>query len=218
MDFAAARHFMIEGQIRTNRVTDSLLIDAMEVLPREAFLADALKVRAYIDEDIEVAPGRIMMEPMVLARLLQEAEIDDTDLGLVIGSATGYEAACMARLASAVVALESNVDLADQASTTLLEQGVDTVTVFKGDISKGHPAQAPFDAILINGAVSEIPQNLLEQLADGGKLVAVVKTPGVVPGKAMLVQRNGLGYSHRQLFDANISSLPEFAKARTFSF
>ncbi len=218
MDFAAARHFMIEGQIRTNRVTDSLLIDAMEVLPREAFLADALKVRAYIDEDIEVAPGRIMMEPMVLARLLQEAEIDDTDLGLVIGSATGYEAACMARLASAVVALESNVDLADQASTTLLEQGVDTVTVFKGDISKGHPAQAPFDAILINGAVSEIPQNLLEQLADGGKLVAVVKTPGVVPGKAMLVQRNGLGYSHRQLFDANIPSLPEFAKARTFSF
>lgn len=218
MDFAAARHFMVEGQIRTNRVTDALLIDAMEALPREAFLSDALKGRAYIDEDIEVAPGRIMMEPRVIARMLQEAEIDETDLGLMIGSATGYEAACMARLASAVVALESNVDLADHATTTLLELGVDTVSVFKGDISKGHPAQAPFDAIVINGAVSEIPQNLLDQLADGGRLVCVVKTPGAVPGRATLIQRTGLAFSQRQLFDANIPLLPEFAKAPTFSF
>ena len=218
MDFAAARHFMVEGQVRTNRVTDSLLVDAMENIARENFLPEALKPRAYIDEDIVVAPGRIMMEPMVLARLLQAAEIQNTDLCLVAASATGYEVACMARMASTVVAIESNADLANASEDALKTIGADTVTIVKSDITKGHPAQAPFDVIFINGAVSEVPQTLIKQLSEGGRLVCVVAPQGQVPGKATLVtMREGVA-SERQIFDANIPRLPEFTKAPTFSF
>ena len=218
MDFAAARHYMVEGQIRTNRVTNSLLVDAMDSIAREEFLPEALKSRAYIDEDINVAPGRIMMEPMVLARLLQTAEIKETDLCMVSASATGYEVACMAAMASAVVAIESNVDLATNSEEVLKNIGADTVSVFKGDITKGHPAQAPFDVIFINGAVSKIPETLTNQLAEGGRLLAVVAPPGAVPGKATLVTKHDGAVSERQVFDANIPGLPEFTKAPTFSF
>lgn len=218
MDFAAARHFMVEGQVRTNRVTDGLLIDAMDSIAREEFLPDALKSRAYIDEDIIVAPGRILMEPMVLARLLQTAEIKNTDLCLVAASATGYEVACMASMASMVVAIESNVDLASASETALKNIGADTVTVVKGNITKGHPAHAPFDVIFINGAVSEIPKSLVAQLAEGGRLVCVVAPVGRVPGRATLVTMCGGVASERQVFDANIPRLPEFTKAPTFSF
>ena len=218
MDFAAARHFMVEGQVRTNRVTDDLLVDAMESIAREDFLPDALKPRAYIDEDITVAPGRILMEPMVLARLLQAAEIKNTDLCLVAASATGYEVACMVSMASTVVAIESNVDLASASEEVLKTIGADTATIVKGDITKGHPAHAPFDVIFINGAVSEVPKALVKQLAEGGRLVCVVAPQGHVPGKATLVTvREGVA-SERQIFDANIPKLPEFTKAPTFSF
>lgn len=218
MDFAAARHFMVEGQVRTNRVTDSLLIDAMDTIAREEFLPDGLKSRAYIDEDIIVAPGRIMMEPMVLGRLLQLAEIKDTDMCMISASSTGYEAACMASMAGAVVAMESNADLVASSEAALKNIGADTVSVFNGDITKGHPAQAPFDVIIINGAVSHIPKALVDQLAEGGRLLAVVAAPGVVPGKATLVSMSGGISSSRQVFDANIPGLPEFTKAPTFSF
>ncbi|MCK5547302.1 MAG: protein-L-isoaspartate O-methyltransferase [Rhodospirillaceae bacterium] len=218
MDFAAARHYMVEGQVRTNRVTDSLLVDAMDSIAREEFLPEALKSRAYIDEDINVAPGRIMMEPMVLARMLQTAEIKETDLCMACASATGYEAACMAAMASAVVAIESNVDLAASSEEALKNIGADTVSVLKGDITKGHPAQAPFDVIFINGAVSEIPETLINQLAEGGRLLAVVAPPGSGIGKATLVTMCDDVVSERQVFDANVPGLPEFTKAATFSF
>lgn len=218
MDFAAARHYMVEGQIRTNRVTNNLLVDAMDSIAREEFLPEALKARAYIDEDINVAPGRILMEPMVLARMLQTAEIKETDLCMVAASATGYEAACMATMASAIVAIESNVDLAASSEEVLKNIGADTVSVLKGDITKGHPAQAPFDVILINGAVSEAPETLINQLAEGGRLLAVIAPAGAVPGKATLVTKLDGVVSERQVFDANIPSLPEFTKTPTFSF
>ena len=209
---------MVEGQVRTNRVTDRCVINAMEDLPREAFLDDALTVRAYLDEDITVAPGRIMMEPMVLGRLLQAARIENNDLSLVVAAATGYEAAVMARLASAVVALESSAELVAAAKDHLGAQGADTVSVLQGGLDKGHPGQGPYDVILINGAVGELPSALLDQLAEGGRLVYVKTEPTVGGGKAVLVSKENGVVSEMEIFEANIPSLPEFAAPATFTF
>ena len=218
MDFALARHNMVEGQIRTNRVTDQAVIDVLNNLPREAFVADALKTQAYIDEDIAVAPGRILMEPMVLARLLQAARIENTDLGLVVAAATGYEAAVIARLASAVVALESNAELAAAAKDHLSEQGADTVSLLHGDLDKGHPGQGPYDVIFINGAVGELPGTLVAQMAEGGRLVYVKSSTTVGGGKAMLVTMENGVVSESEIFEANIPPLPEFAAQPKFNF
>jgi len=218
MDFALARHNMVEGQVRTNRVTDQAVIEALESLPREAFLDDALKLRAYVDEDIAVGAGRILMEPMVLARLLQTARIEDTDLGLVIASATGYEAAAIARLASAVVALENDAGLSSSSKAVLSEQGAETVTVLDGDITKGHPGQGPFDVIFINGAVEDVPEGLTDQLAEGGRMVFVRASTTVGGGKAVLVSKENGVVTETEQFDANIPSLPEFKAAPAFSF
>lgn len=218
MDFALARHNMVEGQIRTNRVTDQSVIDAMNEVPRETFLADCLKARAYIDEDILVAPGRIMMEPMVLARLLQAARIENTDLGLVIAAATGYEACVVSRLASAVVALENTAALAANARDHLAAQGADTVSVLQGALEKGHPGQGPYDVILINGAVGALPSTLIDQLADGGRLVYVKMSPTVGGGKAVLVSKENGVVSESEVFDASIPALPEFAAPPKFTF
>lgn len=218
MDFALARHNMVEGQIRTNRVTDQAVIDALNDLAREAFVPDALKPLAYIDEDLTVAPGRILMEPMVLARLLQAARIEPTDLTLVVAAATGYEAAAVSRLASTVVALDSNAELIRAAAQTLSAQGAETVSVLNGELAKGHPGQGPYDVIFINGAVGELPVALVEQLAEGGRMVYVRASTTQGGGKAVLVTRDNGVVSQSEIFDANIPALPEFAAAPKFTF
>jgi len=220
MDFALARRNMIETQIRTNKVTDTLVVEALETLPRENFVSDSLKNRAYLDEDLNLGGGRILMEPMVLGRLMHAAHIEETDLALVIAAASGYEAAAIAHIASAVVAIEPNEDLYTQVSQNMVDQGADTVTVLKGELAKGHPGQGPYDVIFINGAVAELPDSLVEQLADGGRLVYVKTSPNDVlgAGKAVLVSKLDGVVSATELFDANIPALPEFAAAPKFNF
>ncbi|HEY9079822.1 protein-L-isoaspartate O-methyltransferase [Magnetovibrio sp.] len=220
MDFARARHNMVEGQIRTNKVTDTLVVDVLDELPREVFVADSLKSLAYIDEDLMVGPGRILMEPMVLARMMQAAAIEETDLALVIAAATGYEAAAIAKIASAVVAIESDSDLHRAAMENLAAQGADTVSMLKGDLAKGHPGQGPYDVIFINGAAAQVPASLIDQLADGGRLVYVKPGAQGIPGtgKAMLVSKADGVVSEIELFDANVPALPEFAAKPQFSF
>lgn len=217
MDFALARHNMVEGQIRTNRVTDPLVVRALGEIPREAFAPDALKSMAYIDEDITVAPGRIMMEPMVLGRLMQAARIEDTDIALVVAAATGFEAAAIAKLASAVVALESDEALKQAGATNLAASGADTVSVLEGEMDKGHPGQGPYDVIFINGGVGELPASLTAQLAEGGRLV-YVKVGSHAGGKAMLVTKDNDVVSESELFDASVPALPEFAEKPAFNF
>ncbi len=215
MDFALARRNMVEGQIRTNRVTDSMVVDAFDTLPREAFVSDAQKNLAYIDEDLIVGDGRILMEPMVAARLIQAAAVQETDIALVIAAATGFEAAVIAQIASAVIAIESDAELQKAATEHVAEQGAETVTVLNGDLAKGHPGQAPYDVIFINGAVAQLPAGLTDQLADGGRLVYVKSQPGV--GKAMLAIKVDGVVSETELFDASIPTLPEFSSATGFS-
>ena len=143
MDYAKARRHMVDSQILPNRVTDPRIIAAMESLPREAFVPEDRKGVAYVDEAIPVGNGRHLMEPMVVARLLQTAEPNEDDVALVVGSATGYTAAVLAKMISAVVVVESDAGLVAQASSTLSELGIDNVAVMEGALSEGYPKQAP---------------------------------------------------------------------------
>lgn len=216
MDYAAARQRMVEGQLRTNRITDDAILAAMGEVPRELFVPRSLKGVAYLDDDLQIAPGRYLMEPMVFGRLLQLAEIKPTDLVLVIGCANGYSAVVAGRIANGVVAVESDPALAQKAQDLLAELEATNVSLVRGPLEIGHPSQAPYDVILFDGAVEQIPDAISRQLAIGGRLVAVVETEGV--GRAMLITRTETGLSHRVAFDAATPLLPSFARAPSFVF
>jgi len=216
MDYAEARFNMVENQVRTNRVTDSLVIEAMSELPREFFVQKSQQGIAYIDEDIEIAPGRFLMEPMVLARLLQSAEVVESDVVLDIGCGTGYASAVLSRVANTVVALECDPALATQATDTLNSLEIDTVAVVGGSLKEGSPKQAPYDVIFIGGAVADVPPAIAGQLADGGRLVAVTHTKSV--GTGILITNHRGVLSRRELFDAATPFLPGFEPALAFVF
>jgi protein-L-isoaspartate(D-aspartate) O-methyltransferase len=217
MDFDTARYRMIQNQIRTNRVTDPLIIAAMSELPRERFLPEGLRGIAYIDEDISLGGGRYVLEPLATALLLQAAAIHADDVVLEIGCAVGYTSAIIARLASTVVALESDAALAASAAATLADLGLNTATVVTGPLREGWPAQAPYDVIVFGGAVAFVPQAIMGQLADGGRLLAVVAGEKKM-GCGTLFLRRGDSVSKRPLFDSAVPILPEFAPEPTFRF
>src|SRR5512143_890921 len=211
MDYAAARYKMVQNQIRTNRVTNPLIIAAMSELPREQFVPDALRGVAYVDEDVPLGGGRYLSKPLVTALLLQAAEIGADDVALEVGCGTGYCSAIIAGLASTVVALESDPELANRAADILAELGLNTASVVVGPLDAGWPAQAPYDVIVFGGAVSAIPPAITEQLAEGGRMVAVIAAEKGI-GCGTLFLRLGGTVSRRPLFDASIPMLPGFAR------
>lgn len=232
IDFATARQNMVDNQIRPNRVTSPVLLEALLDVPRELFVPSAARGVAYVDDDIalESAPGRgprWLMEPMVFARLVQAAQIDKSDVVLDIGSGTGYGAAVLSRLAATVVAVEDDPLLGEIAARALERLQVDNVAWVADDPKKGCPAQAPYGVILFEGAIHRIPEDIGEQLAEGGRLVAVLRggtDPGqttsgqIGMGKAILAERRGGRLSHRILFDAGTPFLAGFAPEPSFVF
>lgn len=217
MDYAARRHSMVENQIRTNRVTDPLVIEAMDAIPREAFVPDELKGIAYLDEDIPIGGGRYLMEPLVIARLLQAAEIKPEDVILDIGCGTGYVSAVMARMASVVVALESDSGLAARANSTLTTLGLDTVAVVEGPLRDGYVRQAPYDVIFFGGAVVKAPGAIVEQLEEGGRMVAVVTGDQGIGAGTLFLKVGGV-VSRREVFNAATPFLPGFEPVKEFTF
>lgn len=216
MDMTTARHNMVENQIRTNRITDSIIIDGMDEIPREAYVPELYKGVAYIDSAIPIGGDRYILEPLALARLTQAAAITPGDIALVIGSGAGYAAALIARLADAVVALENDKTLASKSSEILSVQGIDTVAVVSGALAKGYPMQAPYDVIFLNGAVAKVPELILNQLAEGGRLVAIVAEPLI--GRGMLYTCTGGVMSGLHVFDANAPILLGFEPKPEFVF
>jgi protein-L-isoaspartate(D-aspartate) O-methyltransferase len=227
IDFAAARRMMVDGQVRTSDVTDQRLIAAMMEVPRERFLPPELADLAYLDLDAPAsaappsagapsAPARRLLKPMVLAKLIQAAEIKDGDHVLDVGCATGYSSAILGRLAASVVALEQDPGLARLAADNLRQLDGGRIEVVPGPLAEGYPPQAPYDAILLNGASEIVPKALLRQLKDGGRLVGVV---GRAPAaKAMLYRASGGECSGRPIFDAAASLLPGFGAPTAFVF
>jgi protein-L-isoaspartate(D-aspartate) O-methyltransferase len=217
IDYQSARLNMVESQVRPNKVTDPALIEAMLAVPREIFVPEQLRGIAYIDEDVPLGGGRFIMEPMVLARLLQLAAIEPEDAILDIGCGTGYASAVMARLGRSIVALEEDPRLARQAAQRFSQLGAANVSLVEGPLTAGCPQRAPYQVILFGGAVAEIPPAIAMQLAEGGRLVAVVKQgPGL--GKAVLMTRTEGGIGRRIVFDAGTPMLPGFAAQPRFVF
>lgn len=217
MDYTAARHNMVESQIRTNRVIDPAVTAALAEIPRELFVPKPMRGFAYVDEDLDVGGGRFILEPLVLARLLVGAAIRPTDVVLNIGDATGYTTAVVSKLAQTVVSLECDGEWAGRAGQSLSELGIDNAAVVQGALNQGYAAQAPYDVILFSGAVTEVPAEVCRQLADGGRLAGVVAaTPGV--GKGTLIVRVGDTFGRRVLFDAVTPLLPGFQPKPKFVF
>ena len=218
-DFAAARRMMVDCQVRTSDVTDQQIIAAMLDLPRERFVPERNASLAYLDLDVAVTsgtPARRLLKPMVLAKLVQAAEIGPQDRVLDVACATGYSTALLARLARNVVALEEDVTLARHARENLAAVGAGNAEVVSGALPDGWQAGAPYDVIFVNGAAEVVPDRLLRQLAEGGRLVGVV---GRAPAsKAVLYLASGGQMSALPIFDAAAPPLPGFAEPPAFVF
>jgi protein-L-isoaspartate(D-aspartate) O-methyltransferase len=217
-DFAQARRMIVEGQIRTNDVTDLRVQAAFAEVPRERFVPPDRQALAYLDRDVPVdsAGARRLLKPMVLAKLIQAADIGPADRVLDVACGTGYSSAILARLAATVMALEEDAALADAAVATLAAVGASNVKVVSGPLPAGWPREAPYDVILLNGSTEIVPQALLDQLADGGRLVGVFGRAPI--GKGTVYRRSGAHVSAHPEFDAVAPLLPGFAKPPAFVF
>jgi len=209
---------MVESQLRPNKVTDAPLLEALRNVPREKFVPRHLQGVAYVDEDVPLGNGRYLREPVIVARLIQEAGIRKNDIVLDIGCNTGYSTAIMGHLAGTVVGLEVDNTLAQEADKLLHDLDIcNAVVVQQKTLTEGYAQQGPYDVILINGSIPAIPEGIKAQLAEGGRLVTVVSTHGHM-GSAVLVVRNGAHYSTRVLFDAATPTLVGFEAHKSFSF
>lgn len=215
-DLARARANMVTGQIFTDDVRDTAVLEAMSDVLREQFVPPALAATAYADVEIPLDGGRALLMPVTLAKMLQMAEVGADDLVLDIGCATGYSTAVLARLAGSIVALESDAGLAARASETLSALGVDNAAVVQGPLQAGYPAEAPYDVIFLNGSVAGVPDTLVDQLAPGGRLVAIIGTGQM--GRATIITRQGTVTGRRQVFDTRATALPGFAADKSFVF
>lgn len=222
IDFKQLRRGMVDSQVRPNDVTDPRLIAAMLELPRERFVPEARRSLAYLDDDLMVRepaggrPARYLLEPMVLAKLIQALQVTPESRVLDVGTATGYSAALLGRLAGEVVALEEEDTLAASARKILAELRIANVTVVPGSLPAGWQVRAPYDLIFLNGSVEVIPEALLSQLKEGGRLGAVVRTGTL--SRATLCLKSGGVISKRPLFTAFAPPLPGFDAPRGFVF
>jgi protein-L-isoaspartate(D-aspartate) O-methyltransferase len=217
-DFALARRNMVDGQLRPNKVTNADLLAAVSDLPRERFLPEGLRSVAYADDDVPLGGGRYLMEPMVLVRLIQALQPGAEDRALVLASGRGYGAALLARLVKSVVAVEADATLAGAADQTIKSLGLANVVQHVGKPDDGAAASAPYDVVLIEGAVSQVPKTIVDQIAEGGRLVTVMIGAGGVQGTASVMVKEGGVASSRPLFDAGTPALPGFSAAPKFTF
>lgn len=217
--FSTARQKMVDGQVRTNDVTDRRILDAMLTVPREAFVPASRQALAYLDLDLDVSEGgakRFLIKPQLIGKLLQAAEISEGDNVLVVGCATGYLAALTAKLARQVTATESDSALAAKANDTFAAIGLSNVTCKVAACAEGDPAGAPYDVIILNGATEVTPDGLFGQLKEGGRLVGVSAESR--PSRAMIVTRSHGEFGYRPLFDAAAPVLPGLERAAAFVF
>jgi len=217
VDFAVARRAMVDCQVRPSDVTNLRLIGAMMDVPRERFVPAAQRAVAYLDRDIAVTGGRMLIKPMVLAKLLQAAEIAEGERVLDVGCASGYSTAVIGKLAGEVVALEEDTALARGAGETLAATGASNISVVSGPLATGWPGGAPYDVIVVEGAVETVPDSLLKQLNEGGRLLTVVNSSGLM-GKATVYRMGGGHVTAQPLFDASAPLLQAFAKPPAFVF
>lgn len=208
-DFATARLAMVENQLRPQGVTDPLVLDAMATVERERFLPSHTRPLAYVDRAVAMGDGRFLAAPAVLGRLLTQMMPRRGEKALVVGAGTGYSAAVLSHIGLEVVPLESSSALADHAR----ELGIDPVN---GPLEAGHKQAAPYDQILIDGAVEEIPEAIVDQLADGGRLGTALTDRGIT--RLVVGRKAGIAFGYLSLADAGVPALPGFSRPKAFTF
>ena len=215
-DSASARRMMVDGQVRTADVHNPDLLMAMLTIPRERFVPSSLAEQAYIDSDIDVAPGRVLLKPMVFAKLIEAADVRVSDHVLDVGCGLGYSSAVLSRLAGSVVGLEEDAALASQAKAALAVAGASGVTIATGPLTAGWPAGAPYNFIQINGATEIVPDGFASQLKPDGRLACVF---GRGPAAKAMIYRVAEGrLVGRPVFDAAAPVLPGFVAPLAFLF
>lgn len=214
-DFAARRTTMVDTQVRTSDVTKFPVIDAMLTIPREEFVPASRRSVAYSGENLDIGHGRVLLEPRTLAKMVDALDIQPDELVLDLACGYGYSAAVMARMAEAVVAIEDDAELASEAEQRLSEAGIDNVAVLHAPLTEGAPKQGPYDVILIEGAVQDIPAAIVEQLREGGR-VAALFVEGAL-GVARIGTRQNGQLSWRYSFNAKAPMLPGFGLKRGFA-
>lgn len=215
-DAARARAAMVEGQVRANDVTDRRLVAAMRDVPREAYAPKSMRALVYGDVDVPIGDDRWLLRPREFAKLAQALAVQPDDVVLDVACGRGYAIAVFARLAEAVVGLESDESLAERAAQTLERNGVDNVVVVRNDLKVGVPGQGPFDVIFVNGAVETLPTSWFDQLSEGGRLGVVVREGPV--GRATVFTKAGGVVGSAVVFDSAAPALPGFERPATFSF
>ena len=214
-DFDANRTMMVDTQVRPSDVTKFPIIDAMLNVHREAFVPASRREVAYVDANISLGQGRVILEPRTLAKMLDALELKQSDMVLNIGAGLGYSAAILARMTEAVIAVEENVALAKDAETNLAEQGADNVVVLEAALTSGAAKHGPYDVILIEGAVHTVPEALTDQLKDGGRIAAIFAKGAL--GECRIGYKIDGNVSWRMAFNAGAPVLPGFEAESAFS-
>lgn len=214
-DYAARRTTMVDTQIRPSDVTKFPIIEAMLTVPREEYVPAALREAAYIGENLDLGPGRVILEPRTLAKMLDALDLQRDELVLDLGCGQGYSAAVIARLAEAVVAVEEDAALAAEAQAVLAREGVDNVILHTGPLAAGAPQHGPYDAIMIEGAVADLPEALLAQLKDGGRIACLFMDGAL--GVVRIGYKLGGAMSWRFAFNAGAPVLAGFERQAEFT-
>lgn len=214
-DFSARRVMMVDSQVRPSDVTKFPIIEAMLAIPREAYVPAAAREAAYMGENLLFAPGRVMLEPRTLAKMLDALDIQPTDVVLDLGSGLGYSTAVIARFADAVVAVEDTEAMAAAAQNVLAAQGVDNAAVIVGPLAAGAAKHGPYDVITVQGGVETVPEVLLAQLKDGGRIACVFMEGAL--GVVRIGFKSGGVVTWRFGFNAGAPVLPGFAAVRAFA-
>lgn len=214
-DYQTRRTMMVDTQVRPSDVTKFPIIDALLAVPREDYVPDGQRDAAYVGENIDIGGGRVVLEPRTLAKMLDAADVQSTDVVLDLGCGLGYSTAVLARMAEFVVAIENDGDRAQEAQSTLSAHGVDNAAVFEGDLAEGAAKNGPYDLIMLQGAVETMPDALIDQVKEGGRIIAIF-AEGALGVVRMGRKIDGV-MNWRMIFNAGAPVLPGFAKEAAFT-
>jgi protein-L-isoaspartate(D-aspartate) O-methyltransferase len=213
-DFSTRRVMMVDTQVRPSDVTKFPIIAAMLAVPREVYVPARLREAAYIGENVNIGAGRVLLEARTLAKMLDALDIQPHELVLDLGCGLGYSTAIIAKLADAVMAVEADEALAAEAQRTLSAEGVDNAAVITGPLAAGAAKHGPYDVITVQGGVEVVPQAIIDQLKDGGRIACVFMTGAL--GEARVGYKSGGNVTWRSVFNASAPVVPGFTASRGF--
>ncbi|MBT5294518.1 MAG: protein-L-isoaspartate O-methyltransferase [Octadecabacter sp.] len=215
-NYQTRRNLMVDTQVRPSDVTKFPIIEALLAIPREEYVPDEKRDAAYVGENIAIGGGRVLLEPRTLAKMLDALDVQPSDVVLDLGCGLGYSTAVLAQLSDFVVAVEDDGARAAEAQEILSSQGVDNAAVFEAPLADGAAKNGPYDVIILQGAVETVPDALLDQIKEGGRIAAIFAEGAL--GVVRVGRKIDGTVNWRMSFNAGAPVLPGFAKVEAFTF